>query len=117
MDVRLDIQKPLDVELSPHQTWHLLQIARESLNNAAKHARATSVAARLSANDGWLSMSISDNGVGFEVEKALQRQRHGLRNMIERARAIGAQLFVESGHGQGTTVKVELSLDQASLFR
>lgn len=117
MDICLDIQKALDVELSPHQTWHLLQIARESLNNAAKHARATSVAARLSANDGRLSMSISDNGVGFEVEKALQRQHHGLKNMIERARAIGAQLFVESDQGRGTTVKVELSLDQASLFR
>lgn len=117
MDVCLDVQGPLEVELSPHQTWHLLQIAREALNNAAKHARATTVAARLSANNGRLFLSISDNGVGFEVEKALKRQRQGLKNMMERARAVGAQLRVESAQEQGTTVKVELPLDQPPLFR
>jgi len=53
-------------------------------------------------------LCIQDDGVGFD--KALLSTGQGLRNMRERADAIGAALSVDSSEGEGTRITVEARL-------
>ena len=95
--------------LSAEQTVDLLHIAQEAITNAAKHARATHVSVALYQNAGKLVLSINDNGQGFELAQAQNKGGHGLRNMRERAAAIGGVMHVDSRVGKGTQLEIQLS--------
>jgi signal transduction histidine kinase len=84
----------------------LHRIAQEALNNALKHACADKVTVRLRQIVGEVSLTISDDGVGFDLEKARPGGGFGLRGMEERAATIGADLAILSEPGKGTTVHV-----------
>lgn len=90
------------------------RIFQESLNNARKYARAQQVSVTLDLRPGWLTLSIQDNGVGFEVPRRLGdllAQRHmGLVGMRERAERLGGTFDVESQPGRGTRIVVGLPL-------
>jgi nitrate/nitrite-specific signal transduction histidine kinase len=83
--------------------FQLLQIAREALANAAKHASTTGVWVELEHGPGHATLRVRDNGLGFSSS---QPQGHGLNIMNERASIIGASLAVSSAPGQGTEVVV-----------
>jgi nitrate/nitrite-specific signal transduction histidine kinase len=83
--------------------FQLLQIAREALANAAKHASPTGVWVELEYGPGQATLRVRDNGLGFSSS---QPQGHGLNIMNERATIIGASLAVSSAPGQGTEVVV-----------
>jgi signal transduction histidine kinase len=88
----------------------VLRIAQEALHNALRHAGAGHVTIRLGRQDGALVVEISDDGVGFEPERAELRSRHlGLTSMEERAREVGGRLQIRSAPGRGTTVRLEVS--------
>jgi two-component system sensor histidine kinase UhpB len=83
-------------------------IFKESINNAAKYSEGSFVDIQFSqvAND--LLLTISDNGKGFDYTKV--QNGNGLKNMKARATEINAQLNLESKPGQGTILKLKLSL-------
>jgi PAS domain S-box-containing protein len=83
----------------------LYRIAQEALHNAAKHARASQVWLCLSCTAGRVTLSVRDDGCGFDLAN-VPADHFGLSNMRERAQAIGATLTVESAVGAGTRVKV-----------
>ncbi|MDW5266368.1 MULTISPECIES: sensor histidine kinase [Acidobacteriaceae] len=87
----------------------VLRIAQETLSNVSRHANATHVSIDLRYHSSRLTLSITDNGRGFEAsDKTLPARGHfGLQGMRERAAQIHAQLILESAPGQGTTVKLE----------
>jgi two-component system sensor histidine kinase UhpB len=87
----------------------LFRIAQEALVNVAKHAGARRVEVRLIAANGGAELSIVDRGIGFDLAQAEQGLSWGLRNMRERADAVGASLRIESTPGNGTTVRVGVS--------
>jgi signal transduction histidine kinase len=74
----------------------------EALQNVAKYAGATSVSVRLSASNGQLAFSVTDDGVGFDPEATSRGA--GLTNMTDRLAALGGVVEVESEPGRGTTV-------------
>jgi signal transduction histidine kinase len=87
----------------------VLRIAQEALNNALRHAAAERVELRLQGRDGRLTLTVADNGVGFDPDAPGLRARHlGLTSMEERARALGGTLAVVSRPGDGTTVTLEV---------
>ncbi len=85
------------------------RIAQEALNNILKHSRATNVVVslyfRTIDNRPRIEMSISDNGRGFDMAHVAP-DHFGLRNMRERAQAIGAEFSVTSQPGDGTQIQV-----------
>ncbi len=85
---------------------NLLQIVREAISNAQRHARAQSVKVALKQFNGSPRLTISDDGCGFETH-APQTPGHGLRNMAARAQLMGARLEILSQLGLGTQVAVE----------
>lgn len=86
----------------------LYRIAQEALNNAIKHAGASSIVVRLSSNNGSVSLEISDNGKGMEGKKALDQGGMGLASMRERAGRLGGSLEILSSPGEGTRVIVRV---------
>jgi signal transduction histidine kinase len=86
----------------------LYYIAQESLNNALKHAAASSVSVYLRGQDEHVELEVKDDGCGFDPATLTGQDGLGLANMQERARSLGGSLQIRSALGQGTTVKVWL---------
>ncbi|HEU0201308.1 MAG TPA: PAS domain S-box protein [Burkholderiaceae bacterium] len=87
----------------------LFRIAQEALNNAAKHARAAAIEARLSASREFVELSVNDEGAGFTLPAAAPaRATWGLTTMRERAAGINAELRIESAPGRGARVTVRV---------
>jgi len=81
-------------------------VASEALTNAAKHSRASAVHVTLTAADGDVRLSISDDGVGG----ADPAGGSGLIGLKDRVEAAGGTLTVESPPGEGTCLTVELPM-------
>jgi signal transduction histidine kinase len=90
----------------------LLMIAKEAMTNAVRHASPTQVVVRLQLRSSLLKLQVRDDGKGFDVPRFSQdsQEHYGILGMHERAQAIGAKLFVESTPGEGTVVRLELTL-------
>ena len=81
----------------------LFRVAQEALANVARHSKATLVQMILTTTDDTVTLSIADNGQGFDMT----RQGHlgvGLLSMQERMKALGGDVQVESTLGKGTHV-------------
>lgn len=94
------------IELAAAIEEGLYRIAQETLNNALKHANATTVTVRLHACSDTVELEVVDNGSGFDPDTAIHAGGLGLVSMRERAERMGASLAVESAPGKGTTVRV-----------
>ena len=79
------------------------QVAREALNNAARHSRATRIMVRL-WEEGAIRLVITDDGVGFAADDVDQNIHFGLQLIAERVGAASGQVVVDSRLGEGTTV-------------
>ncbi len=95
------------LELGAGTEEHLYRIVLEALHNVVKHARADRADIRVTAQDGVLRVTVSDDGAGFDPGAA-HVGHLGLSTMAGRARAIGAELTVTSAPGAGTTVALVL---------
>ncbi|CAE6763128.1 sensor histidine kinase [Nitrospira defluvii] len=83
------------------------RIAQESLNNVARHAQATEVEVELICDEEVITLSVRDNGVGFDAQQASQGLgRLGLLSMKERVRLVGGSLTVSTAPGRGTHLEV-----------
>lgn len=100
--------------IAPTVQEHLLRIGREAIINAVRHANASEIQINIIFGTGAVTVRISDNGVGFELEQANRLTGHfGLVTMRERAREIKAQLSVSSEPGRGTAVELKLPAAKA----
>lgn len=87
------------------------RIVQESLGNIMKHAQATVVNVRAKRSAQSLTLTIEDNGRGFNQAERSPHTSHsgfGLTGMGERASLLGGELKVRSTPGRGTTVVVEI---------
>jgi signal transduction histidine kinase len=93
----------------PETEGEVLRIAQEALGNALRHADAERIELRVQGFDGRLTVTVADDGVGFDpAAPGLRSRRLGLTSMEERARALGGTLAVVSRPGEGTTVTLEV---------
>lgn len=90
------------------QATALYRLAQEGLNNAAKHARATSVWVSLDHADGEVRLSVEDNGQGFNP-KAIDRNM-GLQGIRDRFLMLNGSFDIESAAGKGTRLFGSLPL-------
>ena len=91
---------------------------QELVTNARKHARADRLKIVLVEVDGELRATVSDDGVGFELDEALDRtsMRHhfGLDSAIERLNLAGGALQLTTSPGNGTIVRLSIPLPDAT---
>jgi signal transduction histidine kinase len=94
-------------ELKPDTEAELYRIAQQALINVRQHARARQAHVRLRCAKRSVTLTVADDGVGFDPRKAV-RDRHGIKGMRERARLAGGSLRISSGHGAGTRIAVKV---------
>ena len=107
-DVVVDLDPGADPGLDPEAGAELLNLVREALSNAVRHARAMRLAVTLSADATTTRLVIADDGVGFDPALAAAAGHHGLANMRARAQAIGGRLDIRSAPDSGAQVIVDL---------
>ena len=108
LDVEVAVSKDAEAALDRVGREAAFYIAADALANIARHARAQRASLRLSLEDSHVTLEITDNGVGFDY--AQTTEGHGLRNMRERAFAVGGQLLVDSTPGQGSRLRFEVPI-------
>jgi signal transduction histidine kinase len=92
----------------------IYRIAQEALTNITRHARAKNVFVNLVKKDDKLSLSVEDDGVGFNQDKVMKVTKRkgplGLLIMRERAIQLDGELTIESQPGKGTHLLAEIPL-------
>jgi signal transduction histidine kinase len=95
--------------LRPEARLALFHVAQEALSNAAKHSQATAIEVRLTRGPEGVTLSLKDNGRGFDLAATNRHLGHGLLNMEERVHVNNGRIEVESQVGEGTEVRVVMS--------
>jgi two-component system, NarL family, sensor histidine kinase DevS len=85
----------------------VVQLAREALSNISRHADAATCSVSLFWDQDLAVLEVDDDGRGFDPVQATGAG-HGLRNLHERAEALGGRADIDSTPGQGTKVRVTI---------
>jgi signal transduction histidine kinase len=99
--------------LSPALTLCLFRVVQETLQNAVKYSRATQVSIDLRRDQDALTLAITDDGVGFDLDHA-RGKGLGLISVRERVEASGGIVAIDSRPGGGTRFDVRVPLDMLS---
>jgi two-component system, NarL family, sensor kinase len=87
----------------------IYRIAQEAINNVCTHAQARHLYVHLVATPERVSLTIEDDGCGFE-QSSIGQDRYGILGMNERVRLLGGELHIESAPGEGATIEVDVPL-------
>jgi two-component system, NarL family, sensor histidine kinase UhpB len=97
-----------DLPLAADVSSALFRILQESLTNIAKHARATHVEVQLFADDDMVSLEVSDNGVGFDIDARAKPGAFGIRGIHERVEQLNGWIEIHSRQNSGTTLMLSV---------
>jgi signal transduction histidine kinase len=116
IEVELDL--PPDLELPPEARRQLFRILQEAFSNVRKHSRAALVQLSLQQGKDGLSLTVADDGSGFDAGAVLAAPtgKFGLKTMAERAEAIGALLRIHSRLNEGTRIEMILPANSSGNF-
>lgn len=102
-------------ELSKDVASCLYRIGQESLRNVAKHARASHVTIALQGSQDGVTLTITDDGVGFDTDRVRATGRGlGLIGMQERVRLVNGIVTIQSRSGKGTSVSAWVPIPRRS---
>ena len=96
----------------------LYRVAQEALTNVERHSHATHAAVTIQQQPEHLSMTITDDGRSFDVNRALKGgKRLGLLGMRERLEMVGGSFSITSSPGKGTTIEARLPLPKVRITK
>lgn len=107
VDVDVAVDAALAATLSGRSA-DIVQLAREALSNVARHARAKHASLSLSRMGSTAVLTVEDDGVGFDTKAPAVGS--GVRNMNERAAALGGDFQLASRNGKGTKLRVSFPI-------
>lgn len=110
---RTGIETELTIELdednlSTELTTAIFRIFQETLNNAARHSKASKVSVSLRTVNARIMMEIIDNGIGITEKQKSNPKSFGLIGMRERSRYLGGNITIIGKKGRGTKVTVSI---------
>jgi signal transduction histidine kinase len=88
----------------------LFRVAQEGLRNVKRHSGASRAEVRLKAAEQVISLSVSDEGIGFNPRLSRARAGLGIRSMQERLRLLEGHFEIRSQPGEGTVIHVSIPL-------
>ena len=91
---------------------NLYRITQEAVNNSIKYAESTYILVSLNHSENLVSITIDDDGLGFDITKVKKDESHGmgLFFMKERIKYIDGRLFINSSKGEGTRITINMSI-------
>ena len=112
---RVRLRVPAKVDHLPRELeTAAFRLVQECFHNIAKHSQASAVNLSLHSSDGLLRLDVEDDGVGFEVKAALEKQgSFGLAGMRERVALLGGKFEIWSRPRHGARISVEFPITSA----
>jgi len=89
-----------------------LRILQEAMTNAYKHANATHLEIYFQRQNGYVELSVQDNGKGFDPLMQVHNGHYGLHIMQERAERVAGSFYLASAPNRGTQIIVRLPADK-----
>jgi signal transduction histidine kinase/streptogramin lyase len=90
------------------------RVVQEAITNVVRHARAEHVDVKVRHADGWIELTVKDDGRGFDVDATLERafggHHLGLLGIRERVESMGGAVEIRSSPGAGTEIRVKVPL-------
>ncbi|MBW9155862.1 sensor histidine kinase [Clostridium sp. FP2] len=116
MDIKLKL-KPMETEVESIIQVAVFRIIQEILNNIKKHSKAKHLEVKLDFGAKYLSLIISDDGIGFDVEETLKRVKtkgtsYGLIGILDRVNQLQGQIHIKSWAGAGCVYNVLLPVNR-----
>lgn len=109
--IRIGLQFSGDMQqLPPDFQLSVFRIIQELIQNVIKHAKAKNVLLQLGLWENLFSLTVEDDGIGFNTSPQEPRTGLGLVNVSKRVKALHGELNVDSIPGSGTTVYIEFDL-------
>jgi signal transduction histidine kinase len=112
--IRTEFHAQGQPKLSPKMETELYWSVHEALNNILKHARAKHVKLDLDFSNGLATITLRDDGVGFDPSSLDSSNKLGLKNITERVEKLGGKIKLESTPGQGTIFEIKLGEERDS---
>lgn len=97
-------------DLKPDIQIYLFRIIQEATNNIIRHSKAKSASIKIMQESEHLFISISDDGIGFNMNDGEYKGGNGLRNMRERIAILGGSIQIESSEDTGTGITIKVPL-------
>ncbi len=91
----------------------VFRIFQEMLSNVGRHARARTVDVDIVEREGWLHLSVEDDGCGALPQAFASAQAYGVMGMRERARHFGGLIDIDSQPGRGTRMRLSMPMPPA----
>jgi PAS domain S-box-containing protein len=88
----------------------VFRIFQEMLSNVGRHAQARTVDVDIVEREGWLHLSVEDDGCGALPQVFESPQAYGILGMRERARHFGGLIDIDSHPGRGTRMRLSMPL-------
>ncbi len=92
----------------------LFRVLQESLQNAVKHSGVRHFKVELCSTEGEIQLTVSDLGVGFDSQDAINRRGLGLISMRERMQLVSGEISIKSQPGGGTTIQARVPVRSGS---
>ena len=93
-----------DYNFDRNLATNIFRVYQEALTNVARHAQATLVETFLTGRDGFIYLTVKDNGIGFDMVSVKNKRSLGLVGMRERAMLFQGELVIKSETGKGTEI-------------
>lgn len=106
LDFRNDLTNANNLTMSMEQRRNVYMMAKEAINNIAKHAAATKASIGISRTTDGIGLTISDDGCGFDT--TMGYEGNGLKNFRQRAEASFITLSLTSAPGRGTCLTLDV---------
>jgi signal transduction histidine kinase/ligand-binding sensor domain-containing protein len=108
-----------DIDVGADLRREVYLIFKECINNTAKHSGADNVEMSIKVTGDLLSVTVVDNGRGFDIGKALSGEfngfgGNGLLNMRKRVERLGGEFSIDSNIGTGTTISFKIPTGRTS---
>lgn len=88
----------------------LYRIIQELLNNVIKHAKATEAYVQITRDGNRLSLTVEDNGKGFDTQQLTQNKGAGMSNVETRVAYLNGKMDIQSKPDEGTSVFIEMQI-------
>jgi signal transduction histidine kinase len=110
-ETRLGIPIAARIELSnlgPAVEHAALRVVQEALGNAVRHGNPTTIEVDVHSEGEKVSVTVRDDGTGFDLDRVHERHGLGLELIRERVEELGGSVQVDTTPGEGTTIRVTM---------
>ena len=108
--IRFEYKEQDDLQFNAFREMMIFRIVQEGINNIQKHAGATQATISVKKESDQVVLSISDNGLGFEINKS--NEGLGLLSIRDRSKLLGGCCNIKSEPGKGTQIRVSFHLQK-----